>query len=496
MRKGLRRKVAASVVAAATVGGGLGIPATSANAAVSYTIKALLPQGTGTISASDNAAMRKLTAEYESAHPGVKVDWLPNMTSSSAETNVQLVTQASGGDAVDLPWEQYGEPDRLPAGILANMTPFLEKPNPYVPGNTKWIDLVSPSVVPYMTSPNGEIQVWLSSTVETAMFYNKGDFAKAGIAAPPTTWAEFMSDLAALKTAGFTPLMFGTGGGCNPSWWERLAMTSLLANQLSKFEVSPTNISLDIAVGVQKGIISFSNPSFAEVWQLLGQLIPYNDTGASSYDACVSVTSTTPPLSTLPLLTQGKVAVIWGGSWYFPQLASLGFAGKYGVFPEPRITKATTPLATGISTEGVIGGPNGPGQWGMTTEKADHTMTPAKTAVVMNFLAWLTTPKNLGYWLADATGNSGIPTEPTAPAPNIPGIGALVPTGKVAFGLGALVDGVFTAAAATSGSRLIEEYMDGTLNYAAFASAYGQALTSGAAAWAAAQTPPVNLSKY
>ena len=495
MKSQLRRKVAASLVAAAAVGGGsAGIFAASANAAVTYTIKAFLPQGTGTIGSPDNAAMRKVTAEYESAHPDVKVDWLPNMTSSSAGTNVQLVTQAAGGDAVDLPWEQYGEPDRLPPGILANMTPFVEKPNPYVPGNKAWIDLLAPSVIPYMTSPNGEIQVWLSSTVETAMFYNKADFAKARIASAPSTWAEFASDLAALKTAGFTPLMFGTGGGCNPSWWERLAMTSLLANQLSKFKVSASNISLDVAVGVQKGIISFSNPSFAEVWKLLGQLIPYNETGASSYDACVSVTSTTPPLSTLPLLTQGKVAIIWGGSWYFPQLASLGFAGKYGVFAEPRITKATTPYATGISTEGVIGGPNGPGEWGMTTEKADHTMTPAKTAVVMNFLAWLTTPKNLGYWLADATGNSGIPTEPTAPAPNIPGIGGLVPTGKVAFGLGALVDGLFTPAAATTGQRLIEEYMNGTLSYTAFASAYQQALTSGAAAWAAQNH--VDLSKY
>ncbi len=38
-----------------------------------------------------------------------------------------------------------------------------------------------------------------------ALFYNKDDFAKAGISAPPKTWAEFEDDAKKLKAAGVTP---------------------------------------------------------------------------------------------------------------------------------------------------------------------------------------------------------------------------------------------------------------------------------------------------
>lgn len=38
-----------------------------------------------------------------------------------------------------------------------------------------------------------------------ALFYNKDDFSKAGISAPPKTWAEFEDDAAKLKAAGVTP---------------------------------------------------------------------------------------------------------------------------------------------------------------------------------------------------------------------------------------------------------------------------------------------------
>ncbi len=33
---------------------------------------------------------------------------------------------------------------------------------------------------------------------------------------------------------------------------------------------------LDVAVGIKKGIISMSNPRYAEVWKLLGQLVGFS----------------------------------------------------------------------------------------------------------------------------------------------------------------------------------------------------------------------------
>lgn len=486
---------AAGLLAAACSSGG---SSGSGGGNGSVVIKAVLPPNTGAITSAENAGLQQLTKQYEAAHKNVTVNWLPNNSSSITASNATVESQASGGAAPDLVWEQYGPvtSGSIPNGMLQNIKPFLDKPNPYVPGNSSWLSLFSPSTVPYMTSPNGDIDIILGSNVETGMFYSKEAFAKAGITATPTTWAEFMTDLGQLKAAGVTPIMFADGGLCNPSWFERLATSSLLAPQVSKFDVNHAQVTtgLDVAVGIKKGIISMSNPAYAQVWKLLGQLEQYSATGQSSYDACSPPTQTTPPLSTESLIVQGKVGVLWGGSWYFPQLDSLNFTGKYGVFPEPPITSDSTPLATGTSTVGMIGGPNGNGQWGVTSQQADSSMTPAKTATVMNFLAWLFTPQHLGDWIKINQSGADIPTETGAPTLNIPGLSSLVPSDKVGTVVDVMLDDVLSTAATNSGLRLVQEYLDGQLNFSAFATQWQSLLTSAAQQWATANH--ADLSKY
>jgi raffinose/stachyose/melibiose transport system substrate-binding protein len=484
----------AGILAAACSSGG----SSGSGGSGSVVVKAVLPPNTGAITSADNAGLQQLTQQYEAAHKGVTVSWLPNNSASITQSNATVESQASGGAAPDLVWEQYGPvtSGSIPSGMLQNIKPYLDKPNPYVPGNTSWLSLFTPSTVPYMTSPNGDIDIILGSNVETGMFYSKAAFAKAGIMSTPTTWADFMTDLGKLKAAGVTPFMFADGGLCNPSWFERLATSSLLASQVSKFDVNHAQVTtgLDVAVGIQEGIISMSNPAYAEVWKLLGNLEQYSATGQSTYDACTAPTSTTPPLSTQSLLIQGKVGVLWGGSWYLPQLNSAGFTDKYGVFPEPPITGASTPLATGASTVGMIGGPNGNGQWGVTSQQADSSMTPAKTATVMNFVAWLFTPQHLGNWIKINQQGADIPTETGAPSLNIPGLSSLVPSAKVGTVVDVVLDDVLSTAATNSGLRLVQEYVDGQLNFSAFSSQWQSLLTSSAQAWATQNH--VDLSKY
>jgi raffinose/stachyose/melibiose transport system substrate-binding protein len=487
--------------AALLLAGGLAAACSSSSSSSSSsagTIRAVLPPNTGPITAADNAGLKKLTAEYEAAHKNVTVQWLPNNTASITQANAALESQASGGSAPDLVWEQYGPvtSGAMPKGLLQNIKPYLEKPNPYVPGNASWLALFSKSTIPYMTSPNGDIDIILGSNVETGMFYSKAAFAKAGITTTPTTWTDFVTDLGKLKAAGITPIIFADGGPCNPSWFERLATSSLLANQVHMFNVNHAQVTngLDVAVGIKKGIISMNNPRYAEVWKLLGQLTKYSASGTSTYDACSNPNTTTPPLSTQSLLTQGKVGILWGGSWYIPQLNSAGFANKYGVFPEPPITSTSTPFGLGTSTIGIIGGPNGNGQWGVTSQQADHSMTSQKTATVMNFLAWLFTPEHLGYWININQSGADIPTEPAAPTVNLPGLKSLVPTTEVPTVVDVVLDDVLSTAATNSGLRLVQAYVNGSMSYPAFASGWQALLTSSAQSWAAQNH--VDLSKY
>jgi len=47
---------------------------------------------------------------------------------------------------------------------------------------------------------------------QSLLYYNKDDFAKAGIKAPPKTWADFLTVCGKLKAAGITPIAVGGGG--------------------------------------------------------------------------------------------------------------------------------------------------------------------------------------------------------------------------------------------------------------------------------------------
>src|ERR1700755_309699 len=212
--------VAALLAAACSGGGG--------NSGNSVTIRAILPPNTGPISSPQNASLQKFTQQYESSHPNVSVEWQPNPTSAIVTANATLVSQASVAAAPDIVCQQYNPllSGSIPKGILQDLKPYLEKPNPYVKGNTKWLDLFTKSTIPYMTSPNGQMQILLRSNVETACSYSKSAFSKAGISGPPATWAGLMSDMAKLKQSGTTPFMFADGGPRNPSWDERLGATS------------------------------------------------------------------------------------------------------------------------------------------------------------------------------------------------------------------------------------------------------------------------------
>jgi raffinose/stachyose/melibiose transport system substrate-binding protein len=452
-------------------------------------IRGILPPGTGEISSTQNQALNQYTEAYEKAHPNVTVDWEPNPSTSITTDNATLVSQSSGGDAPDIVFEQYNPllSGSIPAGILQNLKPWLEKPNPYISGNTKWLDTFDKSTIPYMTSPDGSMQILLGSNVETAFFYNKADWAKAKITGTPATWADLMSDFAKLKSAGFTPLMFADGGPCNPSWYERLADTQFLNKSLSKFMVDKSVVTSgkDVASGIVKKIISMSNPAYAEVWKMLYDLRPYISNGGGSYDACSTPNAVSPPLSTQPLFVQGKVAVVWGGSWFIPQLDSAGFTGKYGLFAEPTVTSTTSPYSAALSTKGVIGGPNGDGQWSITSAKADKSMTPAKTNTVMNFMAWLYTPAHIGAEVKDwGQGGSDIPTIKGAPVPNIPGLSSLVPSKAPPTVVDIALDDVLSTNTTNAGLRLVSQLLAGGVSFSSFSTQWDSLLQAGAQAYA------------
>src|SRR5580693_5652655 len=144
---------AALLAAAALAAGCSSSPASSGGSGngAPVTIKAVLPPNTGPITAADNAGLKQLTSQYEAAHKNVTVQWLPNNTTGITQANAAMESQASGASAPDVVWEQYGPvtSGALPSGLLQNIKPYLEKPNPYVSGGSSWLSTFTPSTIPY-----------------------------------------------------------------------------------------------------------------------------------------------------------------------------------------------------------------------------------------------------------------------------------------------------------------------------------------------------------
>jgi raffinose/stachyose/melibiose transport system substrate-binding protein len=73
----------------------------------------------------------------------------------------------------------------------------------------KWNDRFIPPVLAFSTQyPGGTYGVPLNFHGET-LYYNKALFAKAGITAPPTSWAELDADADKLVASGVAPIAFG-----------------------------------------------------------------------------------------------------------------------------------------------------------------------------------------------------------------------------------------------------------------------------------------------
>jgi len=499
----MKKHSSKSIVSLASVGllvGLVGFGGTPRSVATrsNTTLTVQLQANTGTASSKQNRVLMQQTQQWEKLHPGVSVKFLPNPYTTTTDSNAALVTEASAHRAPDLVWEQYGATSSgaIPQGILMNLMPYLNQPNPYVAGNKKWLSLWEPIAKAYMVT-DGKADVLLGSDLATEIVYNKADFKKAGINATPRTFQQFVADLKKLKDDHFAPFMFTDAtGGCNPSWYERKFMSELLHSEVSRFDVNHSQVAdgLDTVVGIERGIISMKNPAYAEGWKLLGELRPYLAAGSTSYSACANVTATAAPLSQLIPFTQNKYAMVWSGTWHVPDLNSLGFSGKYGMFPFPTITTATTRYSANLNLTGVVGGPNGVGEWSVTTPAANSSMTPATKKLVINYLQYLYAPQNEGKWVADAGSGSFIPVIKGAEYQSAAGVTNLFSKKKPPVTIDGVLDGQLSASSQSQAIRLLQGYMSQSLSWSQFSSEWNAMLQQTATAWA--QANHVNLAKY
>lgn len=173
-------------------------------------------------------------------------------------------------------------------------------------------------VNPTSNSFGGKIyQLATNTQTIPTIYYRISDFEKAGIAAPPRTWAEFLDACEKLKAAGITPLNIGGGG--NDTWANMYSLVALVGTEV--YAKDPSWLSK-----LASGETSFKDPLFVAAVTKLKTLVDkgYVDPALLSNDYAATQAS----------FLSGTGGMYPMGSW-FTVAPTAEQQKEYGVFPWP-----------------------------------------------------------------------------------------------------------------------------------------------------------------
>jgi ABC-type glycerol-3-phosphate transport system substrate-binding protein len=127
-------------------------------------------------------------------------------------------------------------------------------------------------------------------------FYNKSDFAKAGIKAVPTDWTQLYGDCSKLKAAGYTPMVYGNGGqALGAEFYPWYDASYMMIGQYSTLQWK----------GLYNGGVSWTS---AGVTSQLTKWAALGTKGCTNNDVLTDTTN-------LNQFTSGKAAMMVDGTW-------------------------------------------------------------------------------------------------------------------------------------------------------------------------------------
>lgn len=158
-------------------------------------------------------AAKNLAAAYHKLHPNITIK-LVNQPANNYFSLVQAAAISHTGPDLAVMWTGLYLPPY--ADILANLRPYLKQSTLANIEGLQWgaDDFNSSKAILAMPV---DAQFYMG-------FYNKKDFAKAGLKQVPTDWSQLFSACAALRKVGITPIVYGNGsaaysGEFNP-WYD------------------------------------------------------------------------------------------------------------------------------------------------------------------------------------------------------------------------------------------------------------------------------------
>ncbi len=342
-----------------------------------------------------------LAAQYEKAHPGIKINLLPWRWSNESDYRTWLTAKFAAGTEPTIAWEQYYKMWNE-TGWWQPLDKFMKEPDPYAPagaGKSEWQNALPGFVWNNIKAPDGHYYTLALEWVETGLYYNKAIFQKAGVSADWKTWPEFIAAQKKLKDAGYAPLFLNTNAGWSTyQWADDIMTTEFFSDQvpsmyMPKFakEYSQTYKGAqwrtmnteELAKAIYDGKFKVTGPRFTAELKLLKDWSQYWVPGYSTLDYNGGLSA----------FLSGKIAMAWLGTWSLPQIKSSA-PFDFGVTYLPPIGKSVNPNVPDkfANVSFRVGGPSASAQYGIT--KIAETEGLVNQSV--DFLKFLSTPDHMG----------------------------------------------------------------------------------------------------
>lgn len=287
--------------AAATNNGGTNAPAEETKAEnVTITFQNIYPDPTD----PKNGMLKKIVADYEAAHPNVKIE-LDSLNTD--QQKLKLKTQAASKEV----------PDITIVNPAAQMQPFVEA-NLFAPLNDMveqngLKDTFQEGILDWYTFDNNLYALPDGNNIGL-VYYNKELFEQGGVKVP-TTFEEMVDVVKALKAKGIQPMAIGE----KDSWTGSFLFMNIL------LRTNGPGFLKDVAAGTK----TFEDPAFVEAVDAFQNLVQAGafQEGATSFDYNAGEN----------LFKTGKAAMYYMGSWATGGIETSSVNGKVGVFKFPTV---------------------------------------------------------------------------------------------------------------------------------------------------------------
>lgn len=300
-----------------------------------------------------NDWMKGRIADYQKLHPGVKIKFVPQSTDTLIGAFTTAAQTKSGPD-IATQWATIPVLSQVWSGAVAPLSDLVPESQ-----RTQWIGTQE-------NTYKGKLYAMPLYVIGIPMAYNTKLFAKAGVAAAPTTFDELLGACRKLKAAGITPIGMGNKDGYFGAWF---------FSNFGKQSLDSTNELKQAVIGKA----DISDPKYTGFYEPMHQL----KTNGCLNDDIASLTLD----QGMAKFGAGQAAMAWGTDGIVNNWVKQLGGGAVAVAKTPK--------------------------WG-TGKLADvHNTTQSSSAFITSwspnkkaaaqFLTWLHEPANLTSWY-EATG--------------------------------------------------------------------------------------------